>query len=162
MSKRLNLVAATLALVAAALAIQDSARDKTTQLGSKENARWTDTTKESATNDQQKSWLNQGKPMTVTGELVDVSCYLQLGKTGEKHIDCGTKCLRNNQPAGILTAKKDLYLVMVEEHHPRRDGQADIREQLAANMGKQVSATGMAQKTKQGNAIFISALDVKK
>jgi len=132
------------------------------KLGSEGAKEWTATTKESATNDQQKKWMNQGKPMTISGELVDVSCYMQLGKTGEKHVDCGGKCVRNGQPAGILTSKQELYLVIPEEHHPRRDGQVDIKEKLAANMGKQVTVTGMVQTTKQGKAIFVSAEDINK
>ncbi len=153
---------AILVLAAAVVSAQKANDPSPTQLGSKESAQWTSTTKESATNDQQKTWLNRGKPMTISGELVDISCYMQLGKTGEKHVDCGSKCVRSGQPVGILTAKKDLYIVIAEEHHPRRDGQADIREQLATNMGKQVSATGMVQQTKQGRAIFVSAVDLKK
>src|SRR6185436_16894285 len=29
-----------------------------------------------------------GKPVTVTGEIIDLSCYFQLGKHGEKHKSC--------------------------------------------------------------------------
>ena len=44
-----------------------------------------------------------GKVVTVVGEIVDFSCYLQVGKHGAKHRDCGQKCLRNGQPIGLLT-----------------------------------------------------------
>lgn len=162
MTRKTVQAAVTFVLAVAVVSAQKTDSPSTTQLGSKESAQWTTTTQESATNDQQKAWLNRAKPMTISGELVDISCYMQLGKTGEKHIDCGSKCARSGQPVGILTANKDLYIVVAEEHHPRRDGQADIREQLAANMGKQVAATGMVQHTKQGRAIFVSAVDLKK
>jgi hypothetical protein len=132
------------------------------KIGDKTSAKWSKTTEEAATNDQQKAWLAKGKPETVTGEVIDVSCYMQLGKTGEKHMDCGGKCVRNGQPAGILTSDKELYVVMPEEHHPRRDGQVDIRDFMGSNMGKQVVASGMVQETKQGKAIFVSAMDLKK
>lgn len=128
------------------------------QFGSKESAKWTETTEQSATNAAQKQWLAHGRPVTVTGEVVDVSCYMQLGKTGEKHIDCGSKCVRNGQPIGVLTKNKVLYLVIPEEHHPRRDGQTTLREQFAAMMGKQVTVTGMLQQRVQGKAIFVSGL----
>src|SRR5687768_3261546 len=42
----------------------------------------------------------KGKPMTVTGEIIDISCYLQVGKHGDKHRDCGQKCARAGQPVG--------------------------------------------------------------
>ena len=35
-----------------------------------------------------------GKVVTVVGEIVDLSCYLQVGKHGAKHRDCGQKCLQ--------------------------------------------------------------------
>src|SRR5438477_630528 len=40
-----------------------------------------------------------GKNATVTGEIIDLSCYLQLGKHGEKHKSCGQKCLNSGQPS---------------------------------------------------------------
>jgi len=73
------------------------------KIGNIQSAKWSKTTIEAATTDQQKAWLAKGKPETVTGEVVDISCYMQLGKTGEKHIDCGGKCVRHGQAAGILT-----------------------------------------------------------
>jgi hypothetical protein len=163
--------AATLCILAVTTALSqtgstakpaEKSESKPVALGSKESAKWTKTTEEAATNEQQKAWLGKGKPGTITGELVDISCYMQLGKTGEKHIDCGSKCARNGQPVGVLTSEKELYVVMPEEHHPRRDGQVDIRDVMASNMGKQVVATGMVQETKQGKALFVSAMDLKK
>src|SRR5688500_17429628 len=43
-----------------------------------------------------------GKVVTVVGEVIDVSCYLQVGKHGDKHRDCGQKCIRSGQPVGLL------------------------------------------------------------
>ena len=69
-----------------------------------------------------------GKPISVVGEIIDMSCYLQLGKHGEKHKSCGTKCVQNNQPIGVLTKDGTVYMLMEEEHDPRRDGAASIRK----------------------------------
>src|SRR5205814_352814 len=44
-----------------------------------------------------------GRVVTRVGEIVDFSCYLQLGKHGEKHRSCGQKCAQNSQPVGLLT-----------------------------------------------------------
>jgi hypothetical protein len=129
-------------------------------LGSKDSAKWTDTTKAAAATDEQKAVLATGKPVTVTGELVEVSCYLQLGKRGEKHIPCGTKCLQNGQPAGVVTATGQLYLLMAEEHDPRRDGQADLRTVLVPLLAKQVRVTGMHTMKNGYHALFVSAASV--
>jgi len=154
--KLLVVVIAILAVVAVAMAAQSAS-----QFGSKENAKWTATTNESATTPEQKEWLNRGKQETVTGEVIDYSCYMQLGKTGKGHIDCGSKCIRNGQPIGLLTSAKEVYLLMPEEHHPRRDGQVSIRESFASRMAQQVTVTGMVQERPEGKAIFVSAEGLK-
>ncbi len=130
------------------------------QIGKKETAKWTDTTVGAAGTPEQKAVLAGGKVMTVTGELVEVSCYLQLGKRGEKHIPCGAKCLQNGQPFGVLTAKKQLYLVLAEEHDPRRDGQADLRTGLIPLLAKQVSVTGMHTMHDGYHAIYVQAFEL--
>jgi hypothetical protein len=132
------------------------------EYGSKDSAKWTATTHEAAATPENKAWLAKGKPETIQGEVVDVSCYMQMGKTGAKHADCGGKCVRNGQPIGVLTSSKELYLVMPEEHHPRRDGQVNIREAFAKEMGNQVKVTGMVQQTPQGKAIFVNSMEVQK
>ncbi|HET9697754.1 MAG TPA: hypothetical protein VFP40_12865 [Terriglobales bacterium] len=132
------------------------------EIGSTETSEWSDTSKEAAATDEQKAWLNKGKVQTVQGEVVDVSCYMQLGKTGPKHADCGARCARMGQPVGILTSDKTLYLVLPEEHHPRRDGKVDIRGAFANLMGQQVKVTGMVQQTAQGKAIFVNSAEANK
>jgi hypothetical protein len=44
-----------------------------------------------------------GKPVTMAGEIVDFSCYLEVGKHGEKHRSCGQKCIQNGHRVGLLT-----------------------------------------------------------
>lgn len=132
------------------------------EFGAHGSTQWTSTTNEAAASPENKAWLAKGRPETIQGEVVDVSCYLQLGKTGPKHADCGAKCVRNGQPVGILTASKELYIVMPEEHHPRRDGKTDVHEEFAKEMGNQVKVTGMVQKRPEGKAIFVNNMEVKK
>ncbi len=126
-------------------------------IGNKDTSKWTDTTNAAAGTPEQKAVLASGKVMTVTGELVEVSCLLQLGKRGEKHIPCGTKCLQNGMPFGVLNSKGQLYLILSEEHDPRRDGQTDLREALVPLLAKQVSVTGMHTMRGAYHAIFVQA-----
>ena len=65
---------------------------------------------------------NARSAKTVVGEIIDFSCYLEIGKYGEKHRDCAQKCFRAGQPIGLLTSTGDIYMLMEEEHDPRRDG----------------------------------------
>lgn len=93
-------------------------------LGDKPSNPWTSTTIAAGVDKKPQP----GKPITVTGEIIDLSCYLQLGKHGEKHKDCGTKCLKANQPIGLLARNGDVYMLMEEEHDPRRDAQTSLRQ----------------------------------
>lgn len=54
-----------------------------------------------------------GEDVTLKGELVDLTCYLnrpQMGK-GAAHAGCARKCLGNGLPAGLLT-DEGLYLLI--------------------------------------------------
>jgi hypothetical protein len=46
------------------------------------------------------------QPLTVRGEIVEVSCYTKLGidkSTGAGHVACAKECVGKGQPLGILT-----------------------------------------------------------
>ena len=96
-----------------------------------------------------------GKVVNVTGEIIDLSCYLQVGKHGEKHKACGTKCLQNGQPVGLLTKNGTVYMLMEEEHDPRRDGQTTFRQAAIDNFAKIVAVTGTETTLGGYKAIFV-------
>ena len=99
-----------------------------------------------------------GHEVTLVGELVDFSCYLQLGKHGEKHRSCGQKCAQNGQPIGLLTKDGTLYMLMPEEHDPRRDGGVDIRTAGSDHMGHIVKAIGTEAKVDGYRAVYVAGL----
>ena len=121
-------------------------------------ARWTSTTWEAASTPKHRKTLQQGRPTTIVGEVVDVSCFLQLGKRGDAHVPCGQKCVRNGQPIGVLTDQGRLYLIIPEEHHPRRDGQVNVSERFGELMGKRVQVSGMAMQYRDERALFVRTL----
>ena len=129
-------------------------------LGKTETAKWSATTLEAATAEANKKMLESGKAATVTGEVVDVSCYMQLGKRGEAHVACGSKCIANGQPIGIVDAEDNLYIVMAEEHHPRRDGQVELKSVLGPLLAKKVTLTGMMTEMKGWRALFVQAAEL--
>src|SRR5881396_752988 len=70
----------------------------------------------------------------VTGEVVDMMCYVDHNAVGEKHgQSCGAKCIRSGGPVGIVSEGK-AYLV-VGEHKPMND-------QLAEQCGKTITVKG--------------------
>lgn len=99
---------------------------------------------------------NPGKVITAVGEIVDLSCYLQLGKHGEKHLACGKKCLTNGQPIGLLEKDGSVYMLMEEEHDPRRDGQvAGFRKAAIEHFGHIMKVTGTETTVKGYHAIYV-------
>ena len=89
----------------------------------------------------------------VTGEVVDMMCYVDHNAVGEKHgQSCGAKGVKSGGPVGIVSDGK-AYLV-VGEHKP-------INDQLAEYCGKTVTLKGkMAERG--GIAMIENAEFVKK
>src|SRR5436305_212732 len=84
----------------------------------------------------------KGEPITAVGEIIDLSCYLQVGKHGDKHRDCGQKCVKNGQPVGLLAQDGTVYMLIDEEHDPRRDGLTEFRKAAAELMAQVVTVNG--------------------
>jgi hypothetical protein len=124
------------------------------KLGEKTDQTWSSTTVAAGVNSKPQP----GRPITKVGEIVDFSCYIQLGKHGEKHRACGQKCVNNGQPIGLLTKEGMLYLVIPEEHDPRRDGGVDARPSASEHMGHIVEVTGTAASVNGYHAIYVAGL----
>jgi hypothetical protein len=123
-------------------------------LGTKPTEPWTATTIAAGVNSKPEA----GKPITMVGEIVDFSCYIQLGKHGEKHRACGQKCVQNGQPIGLLTRNGELYMLMPEEHDPRRDGGADAKASASEHMGHIVEVNGTEASVNGYRAIYVQGL----
>lgn len=90
---------------------------------------------------------------TVTGEIVDMMCYLDHNAIGEEHgKSCGAKCIKNGGPVGIVDNGK-AYLV-VGEHKP-------INDELADSCGKTITLKGKLAE-RGGIAMLENAEIVKK
>src|SRR2546423_2534782 len=86
----------------------------------------------------------------VTGEVVDMMCYVDHNAVGEKHgQSCGAKCIKSGGPAGIVSEGK-AYLV-VGEHKP-------INDQLAEYCGKTITVKGML--AERGGVAMIENVEV--
>lgn len=100
-----------------------------------------------------------GKPLTVVGEIVDLSCYLQVGKRGDKHRECGQLCAEQGQPIGLLTEDGSLFLLMDEEHNPRRDGQTAFRKAAIENMAYVVTINGTYSEVAGQKALYVQGFE---
>ena len=77
--------------------------------------------------------LAQGEK-SVTGEVVDLMCYMDHGAKGDKHTGCAEKCIKSGGPVGLLTKDDQLYLV-IGEHKP-------MNHELAGRAGKTITLKG--------------------
>jgi hypothetical protein len=71
---------------------------------------------------------------TVTGEVVDLMCYLDHGAKGAEHAACAENCIKSGGPVGLLTKDDQLYLV-IGDHKP-------INKQLASHAAKTITIKG--------------------
>jgi hypothetical protein len=123
-------------------------------LGAKPAEAWTTTTVAAGVDSKPQP----GRPITRVGEIIDLSCYVQLGKHGEKHRSCGQKCVQNGQPIGLLTQDGSIYMLMPEEHDPRRDGGVDAKASASDHMGHIVSVSGTEANVGGYRAIYVQGL----
>jgi hypothetical protein len=80
-----------------------------------------------------KESLDAAANKTVTGEVVDLMCYVDHNASGDKHAACASKCIKEGGPVGVATEGKT-YLI-VGEHKPMND-------QLAPYAGKTITVKG--------------------
>lgn len=91
------------------------------------------------------------KTMTVTGEIVDLGCYMGHGAKGESHRECALKCAAMGMPIGVLTGKGQLYLLTINH-----DDAAPFN-QCKDWAGTEVSVTGPVMMKSGMKAIEVAA-----
>src|SRR5262245_48930857 len=67
-------------------------------------------------------FLAAGKPaaadVTLTGEVLDLACYIGHGAKGPDHAGCAQKCLDAGQPAGLAASDGKVYILMADHADP--------------------------------------------
>jgi len=58
---------------------------------------------------------------TITGEVVDLSCYLAHPhtSTGSSHRKCAETCAKKGLPMGVLTEDGSVYLLLEDHGNPK-------------------------------------------
>src|SRR5689334_9085802 len=95
--------------------------------------------------------MAMAKPTTMTGEVVDMGCYMAHTATGEKHLSCATKCIANGMPMGLLTANGKLYLITLD--HDDYDPYNKLKDWAS----KQVTLTGVVSERAGMRSIDVTA-----
>ena len=86
---------------------------------------------------------NTAQEQTLTGEVVDVFCYLSHDKEGlgPKHAVCAKKCISSGLPVAIKVGD-ELYLATMADHTAANAQFADLAGQQVTVRGKIMEKDG--------------------
>ena len=90
----------------------------------------------------------EGGTQTLTGEVIDVACYLGHGATGAKHADCGKQCVLGGLPVAIKVGNT-LYFAVSKDHQA-------MNKDLGPLVGHQVQVIGEVSERDEEHLIAIS------
>jgi hypothetical protein len=95
----------------------------------------------------------KGPSLTVTGEVVDLWCYLEGGDHGPSHKECSTACAKSGNPIGLVDSKGNIYVTAgMQEHQPARDVLID-------KMNQQVTVTGTLVKKGGTQMLYVKSVN---
>ena len=97
------------------------------------------------------------KEMTISGEVVDVACYLAQGAKGEDHAKCAIACAKAGGALGILTADGKLYVSLLPDSH--KNGPNHL---LMDHVGHLVEAKGYVRVKGGVNGLMIKSVSMAK
>ena len=83
--------------------------------------------------------LEKGKPTTLHGEIIEISCYKSKGAregTGAAHLDCAKKCVSEGKAVGLLSDGDGLWALT-------GDWTKDRNAKLVPYLGQTVDVTGV-------------------
>ncbi len=96
-----------------------------------------------------------GGGKTISGEVLDMACYMAKGAHGPDHKDCASSCISGGSPMGILTSDGKVYLLV--ENHDKKDAYAEAKK----HAGEQVTVTGAVSERGGLQGIVVSEVKAK-
>jgi hypothetical protein len=92
---------------------------------------------------QQTAASSASQEQTLTGEVVDVFCYLSHGNEGlgRGHAGCAKKCIKSGLPVAIKVGDQ-LYLASMADHTAANAKLADLAAEQVTVRGKVMEKDG--------------------
>ena len=81
----------------------------------------------------------------VTGEVLDMTCYIAYNLSGPEHAECARVCIRNGAPVGIKAQGGKVYLLTAEPGQSVNAELADYAAKIVTIKGRQSVRDGFAQ-----------------
>ena len=83
--------------------------------------------------------------IVVTGEVLDMTCYIASNLSGPDHAKCARICIKNGSPAGIKTHEGRVYLLTGAPGQSINSELAQYAAEVVTIKGKQTFRDGFAQ-----------------
>ena len=83
--------------------------------------------------------------IVVTGEVLDMTCYIAYNLSGPDHAECARVCIRSGSPVGIKAQDGKVYLLTGEPGHSVNAELADYAAKVVTIKGRQTVRDGFAQ-----------------
>ena len=95
-------------------------------------------------NEQHSKTEKAGKPVTLTGEVVDLYCYMKHPETstGAEHAKCAKSCMAKGLPIGFVVNGK-LYTIIGKDHEPVNTMVANYAGTTSTITGTVIDRQGM-------------------
>jgi hypothetical protein len=81
----------------------------------------------------------------VTGEVLDMTCYIASNLSGPDHAKCARDCIRSGLPAGLKAQDGKVYLLTGGPGHSINAELADYAAKTVTIKGRQTARDGFAQ-----------------
>ena len=95
-------------------------------------------------------------PKTVTGEILDMKCYMTSGEKGEAHKECAAMCIKGGTPMGILADDGKVYLLIEGKNA------SAAFEEAKKYAGERVTITGNLSEKNGVQALIVTEVKSKK
>lgn len=111
-----------------------------------------ETTKTASSGETEGKTKKVGKPVTLTGEVIDLYCYMQHPETstGADHAKCAKSCMTKGLPVGYLVNGK-VYTIIGKDHQP-------VNAMVADYVGAKSTITGTVINHHGINAIELASI----
>jgi len=91
------------------------------------------------------------KPVTMTGEVIDLYCYMGHQSAGAEHAKCANACIKKGIPVGFLTADGTMYVIVGKDHGP-------VNAMVADFAGRKSTVTGVVMENNGLKAIELVSI----
>ena len=83
----------------------------------------------------------------VTGEILDLACYLSSGAKGASHASCAKTCIKGGLPVGIKSDSDSKLYLIIGDHQSLNDKLASVAAETVTIEGKLVMRDGLSMIT---------------